>query len=178
MGFVFAALAVACSVAVPVAAQADVGYATSDACAATPMAIAPGATVTFSCADGTFSPFQSVLVIVEGDTGAAIGSIEFAAPSTATTVSTASGAISVPISFPSAASGSYDIAAASATSAGGSTVSVSQTADRPGAVSLVGIGSWLFGAWLGGGILVLTGGAIAVGVSVRRNRRHHESMTL
>lgn len=177
MGFVIAALTAACLVAVPVSAQADVGYATSDACAATPAAITPGATVTFSCADGTFSPFQSVLVIVEGDTGAAIGSIAFEAPSTATTVSTASGAISVPISFPSAASGSYDIAAASATSAGGSTVSISRTADGADSPGLFSRGGWLLGAWVGGGLLAMVGGAIALDTSVRRNRRHHESMT-
>jgi hypothetical protein len=177
MGLTVAALVAASALALPGPARADGQYPTSGACAATPAAITPGATVTFSCADGTFSPFQSVLVIVEGATDAGIGSLSFEAPSTGTTISTASGAISVPITFPSGAAGSYDIAAASATSAGGSTVSVSGTTDAANSTPPSRGSGWLLGAWLGGGLLVLTGGAIAVGTSVRRNRRAHERLT-
>ena len=177
MGLAVVALLAASAVALPNPARADGDYVTSGACAATPAAITPGATVTFSCSDGTFSPFQSVLVIVEGATDAGIGFLAFAAPTTGTTISTAAGAISVPITFPSGATGRYDIAAASATSAGGSTVSVSSATDAVDATPPSRGSGWLLGAWLGGGLLVLTGGAIAVGTSVRRNRREHERLT-
>jgi hypothetical protein len=167
------AVVAASTVGVPLSAQADADPFSSVACAAVPAAIAPGSTITFSCADGTFSPFESVLVIVEGDAGAGMGSPELVASSTR---STASGAISVPITLPSDASGTYDIAAASSTSFGGDTMVISKSADGAAEPSL-GRGGWIVGIWLGGGLLVLAGCAIAVEASVRRNRRHHERLT-
>lgn len=177
-----AALVAASAFALPTAAQADTIYPPSNACNVVPAVITPGATVTFNCSNGTFSPSEFVSVTVEGNTGADVGFIKFAVTSTGSTTSTAAGAISVPISFPSNASGNYNITAVSATSAGGaSTVSIGAAAGggsggSDGGTSLPATGidsSSLLGLWVGGGALVLAGGAVALTAAVRRNRKEH-----
>ncbi len=178
-----AALVAASAFALPTAAQADTIYPPSNACNVVPAVITPGATVTFNCSNGTFSPSEFVSVTVEGNTSADVGFIKFAVTSTGSTTSTAAGAISVPISFPSNASGNYNISAVSATSAGGaSTVSIGSTTGGgssdggTGGSSLPATGidsSSLLGLWVGGGALVLAGGAVALTAAVRRNRKEH-----
>ena len=175
-----AALVAISALALPTAAQArTIIYPPSNACNVVPSpVITPGATVTFSCTDGTFSPSEFVTVTVEGNTGADVGFITTAVTSSANTVSTSTGALEgVEISFPSDANGVYNIAAVSATSAGGvSSVSVGSTtgADAGGSLPATGFDSnALLGLWVGGGALVLAGGAVAVTAAVRRNRREH-----
>lgn len=172
-----AALVAASALALPAAAQADSIYPPSNACSVVPSVITPGATVTFSCTDGTFSPSEFVSVTVEGNTNASVGFLKFAVTSAGSTTSSASGAISVPITFPSNASGNYNIAAASETSAGGaSTVSVSASGSGSSTGTLPATGidsSSLLGLWVGGGALVLAGGAVALTAAVRRNRKEH-----
>lgn len=174
-----AALVAASAFALPTAAQADTIYPPSNACNVVPAVITPGATVTFNCSNGTFSPSEFVSVTVEGNTSADVGFIKFAVTSTGSTTSTAAGAISVPISFPSNASGNYNISAVSATSAGGaSTVSVAAAtgggSDGGSSLPATGIDSGsLLGLWVGGGALVLAGGAVALTAAVRRNRKEH-----
>ena len=174
-----AALVAASAFALPTAAQADTIYPPSNACSVVPAVITPGATVTFSCSNGTFSPSEFVSVTVEGATSVDIGFIKFAVTSAGSTTSTAAGAISVPISYPSNASGNYNISAVSATSAGGaSTVSIGNATGGggDGGTSLPATGidsSSLLGLWVGGGALVLAGGAVALTAAVRRNRKEH-----
>jgi len=178
-GLAVAALVAASALALPAAAQADTIYPPSNACSVVPSVVTPGATVTFSCGDGTFSPSEFVSVTVEGNTNATVGFVKFAVTSSGSTTSTADGAISVPITFPSNASGNYNITAASETSAGGaSTVSISATGSGSGSGegSLPATGSdsaALLGLWVGGGALVLAGGAVALTAAVRRNRKEH-----
>jgi hypothetical protein len=171
-----AALVAASALALPAAAQADTIYPPSNACSVVPTVITPGATVTFNCVNGTFSPGEFVSVTVEGNTNASVGFLKFAVTSSGSTTSSAAGAISVPITFPSNASGNYNIAAVSATSAGGtSTVSVSTTTGSgTGSLPATGVdSSSLLGLWVGGGALVLAGGAVALTAAVRRNRKEH-----
>jgi hypothetical protein len=171
-----AALVAASALALPTAAQADTIYPPSNACSVVPTVITPGATVTFNCVNGTFSPGEFVSVTVEGNTNASVGFLKFAVTSSGSTTSSAAGAISVPITFPSNASGNYNIAAVSATSAGGtSTVSVSTTTGSgTGSLPATGVdSSSLLGLWVGGGALVLAGGAVALTAAVRRNRKEH-----
>ena len=127
--------------------------------------------------NGTFSPSEFVTVTVEGATGADVGFIKFAVTSAGNTTSSAAGSISVPISFPSNASGTYNIAAVSATSAGGAaSASIGSAAGSGSSGSLPATGidsSSLLGLWVGGGALVLAGGAVAVATAVRRNRKEH-----
>lgn len=176
-GLAVAALVAASALALPAAAQADTIYPPSNACSVVPSVVTPGATVTFSCVDGTFSPSEFVSVTVEGNTNATVGFVKFAVTSSGSTTSAADGAISVPITFPSNASGNYNITAASETSAGGAaTVSISATGSGSGEGSLPATGSdsaALLGLWVGGGALVLAGGAVALTAAVRRNRKEH-----
>lgn len=171
-----AALVAASALALPTAAQADTIYPPSNACSVVESRITPGATITFNCSNGTFSPGEFVTVTVEGNTSAEVGFIKFAVTSSGTTTSSSAGAISVPITFPSNASGNYNIAAVSPTSAGGaSTVSVGSAAGGgSGSLPATGVDSGsLLGLWVGGGALVLAGGAVALAASVRRNRKEH-----
>ena len=172
-----AALVAASALALPVAAQAAPPiYPPSNACSVVPTVTTPGATVTFNCVNGTFSPSEFVTVTVEGNTGANVGFIKFAVTSAGSTTASSGGGISVPITFPSNASGNYNIAAVSETSAGGTaTVSVgSTTGGESGTLPATGIdSSSLLGLWVGGGALVLAGGAVALTAAVRRNRKEH-----
>lgn len=172
-----AALVAASALALPAAAQAAPPiYPPSNACSVVPSVITPGATVTFNCTDGSFTPGEFVSITVEGNTSATVGFIKFAVTSSGSTTASAGGSISVPITFPSNASGNYNIAATSATSAGGvSSVSIgSATGGGSGSLPATGIdSSSLLGLWVGGGALVLAGGAVALTAAVRRNRREH-----
>ena len=172
-----AALVAASALALPAAAQAAPPiYPPSNACSVVPTVITPGATVTFNCVNGSFTPGEFVSVTVEGNTSATVGFIKFAVTSAGSTTATSGGAVSVPITFPSNASGNYNIAAVSETSAGGTaTVSVgSTTGGESGTLPATGIDtSSLLGLWVGGGALVLAGGAVALTAAVRRNRKEH-----
>jgi hypothetical protein len=173
-----AALVAASALALPAAAQAAPPiYPPSNACSVVPAVITPGATVTFNCTDGSFTPGEFVSVTVEGNTTANVGFIKFAVTSSGSTTASAGGSISVPITFPSNASGNYNIAATSATSAGGvSSVSIGSATggSSEGTLPATGIdSSSLLGLWVGGGALVLAGGAVALTAAVRRNRKEH-----
>jgi hypothetical protein len=172
-----AALVAASAFALPAAAQAAPPiYPPSNACSVVPSVITPGATVTFNCQDGTFTPGEFVSVTVEGNTSADVGFIKFAVTSAGSTTATSGGAVSVPITFPSNASGNYNIAAVSETSAGGTATVTVKAASTAGGGSLPATGidsSSLLGLWVGGGALVLAGGAVALTAAVRRNRKEH-----
>ncbi|WP_442574744.1 cell wall protein [Microbacterium sp. F51-2R] len=174
-----AAIVAASALAMPVAAQASTIYPPSNACSVVPTVITPGATVTFNCSNGTFTPGEFVSVRVTGNTSAKVGFIKFAVTSTGGTNASAQGAISVPISFPANANGGYNIEAFSETSAGGvSSVSVKAAGSGAGSSSddlatTGGDSASLLGLWVGGGALVLTGGALAVAATVRRNRKQN-----
>jgi LPXTG-motif cell wall-anchored protein len=173
--------------AMPLAADAATIYPPANVCS-TPATAGPSGTIAFKCADGTFAPHEKVTITVEGENGAGakIGFVAIAAVTTAsgTAESTSSGALAaVPITLPSNASGVYNISAVSASSSGGTaSVSISTTAGSGSSgssgstlpVTGIDAGS-LLGVWIGGGALVLAGGAIAVATSVRRNRKHAES---
>lgn len=173
-----AALVAASALALPTAAQADTIYPPSNACSVVPTVITPGATVTFNCSNGTFTPGEFVSVTVEGNTRANVGFVKLApVTSNGSTTASGTGSISVPIAFPSDASGNYNITAVSETSAGGAaTVSVAASTGGTGGDSLPATGldsSSLLGLWVGGGALVLAGGAVALTAAVRRNRKEH-----
>ena len=74
------------------------------------------------------------------------------------------------ITLPTDARGTYNIAAISATSAGG-TAAVTVTNDS-GGLPVTGLDSAsLTGLWIGGALLVLAGGGLAVWAAIRRSRR-------
>lgn len=167
-----AALATFAVLGAPVAAQASTIYPPSGACTASPATTQPGSTIGFECAAGTFSGDESVTVTVTGENGAAatIGMVRFAI-STASEVVTseANGSLApLSITLPSNATGTYNIAAISSTSAGG-TAAVSITGADGLPVTGLDSGSML-GLWIGGGALVLAGAALGIAAVVRRRR--------
>lgn len=173
------ALAVAAFVAAAVlvlsapGAHAETIYPPTGSCTTSPATAAPGATVTFSCVAETFSADEQVTITITGENGSAakFGMLKFA-------ITTASGKATsgsdgslpgVPITLPSDARGNYNIEAVSPTSAGGTATVTITNAD--GSLSTTGLDSaTLTGLWIGGGLLVLAGIALAVVALVRRRR--------
>jgi hypothetical protein len=116
-----------------------------------------------------------VTITVTGENGGAatIGMVKFAiTTASSTTSSEADGSLApVSITLPSGATGTYNIAAVSATSAGG-TAAVT-VASEPGGLPTTGLDSGSLTALLiAGGALVLVGGALAITMAMRRSRRN------
>ncbi|WES62871.1 hypothetical protein P0L94_10410 [Microbacter sp. GSS18] len=170
------ALVAASTLGLGSAAQASTIYPPSNACTVAPTVASPNSRVVFECSDGTFSPSEQVTITVEGATSVSVGFMKFATTSSGTSTSSSTGSLSTGLTFPSDASGVYNITASSSTSAGGSaSVTVSATGSGSGSdggtLPVTGMESGeLLGLWVGGGALILAGGAIAVAASIRRNR--------
>lgn len=175
---ILAATAVAAAVvfATPAVAQASTIYPPSGSCTTSPPTVTPGSTTTFACKAETFSPGDDVTITVTGENGsdAVIGMVKLA-PSTASgnVVAQSDGSLAgVKITFPSSARGTYNIAAISSTSAG-STAAVTVT-NADGSLPATGLDSTtLTGLFIGGGILLVGGAALAVVAMVRRQRDSH-----
>ncbi|QKJ20309.1 cell wall protein [Microbacterium hominis] len=168
------AVVVCAAVALPAAAHASNIYPPTGSCQVSSATVAPGGTVDFLCRAGTFSADEAVTVTVRGDGGAdaRIGMVRFAiSTASATVTSTPAGALAeVAITLPSTASGTYNIAAVSASSAGGTAAVSIEAAD--GSLPVTGLDSaTTLGLWIGGGALVLTGAALAVAATLRRSAR-------
>ncbi|WP_457101809.1 LPXTG cell wall anchor domain-containing protein [Microbacterium sp. P5_E9] len=171
-----AALVAASAIALPTAASAATIYPDALACSASPTTLAPGATTTFSCDDETFAPGETITITIEGATSADIGFVKFATTSSGSATATSTGALAgLSVTFPSNASGVYNITASSEGSAGGTaSVTVTTTGSGSGGGTLPSTGidsSSLLGLWVGGGALILVGGSLAVATTVRRNRK-------
>ncbi|GAA5035514.1 cell wall protein [Microbacterium fluvii] len=162
--------------AAPTAASASTLYPPSDACSVSPSTMTAGSTVTFECGDGTFGAAETVTITVTGENGAGVefGFVKFAVSTGSTTrTSTATGALEgVTITLPADASGVYNFAAISPTSAGGAASTTVTAAD--GSLPVTGADSArLIGLWVGGGVLLLAG-AVIVAVTVARRRRERD----
>ncbi|WP_312677541.1 LPXTG cell wall anchor domain-containing protein [Microbacterium sp.] len=159
--------------AAPAAAQASTIYPPSDACQVSPSTAAPGASFAFSCAADTFSANESVKITITGEngSGATFGFVRFAVSTGAyDTTSGPEGQLpDTTITLPSDASGIYNIAAVSATSAGG-TASVTVSAADGSALPSTGGDGLNVALWAGGGVLLLAGGAVAIIAARRRSR--------
>lgn len=173
------ALVGASALALPAAAHAAAVYPPAGSCAVTPATVTPGGILSLSCDAGTFSANETVTITITGEngSGAAIGFAKFAiSTGSGTAMSTDTGALpATTITLPRDAQGSYNIAAVSQTSAG-STAAVTATDDAGtgigGSLPTTGFDSAsMLGLWVGGGVLMLTGGALAVGAMARRNRK-------
>ncbi|MDE0545351.1 cell wall protein [Microbacterium sp. C7(2022)] len=169
-----AALAGAFTLAGPAVAQASTIYPPAGSCTATPTTTSAGGTVQFECAEGTFSGDEEVTITVTGENGgsATIGMVRTAISTVSDTApSEADGSLAaLPITFPTDASGTYNIAAVSPTSAGG-TATVTVTTDSSG-LPVTGLDSGtMMGLWIGGGALLLAGGALAITAVARRRAR-------
>lgn len=159
----------------PAAAHASTIYPPVDACQSDAAGAGPGDTISFSCDDTTFGANETVTVTVTGENGAGAS---FAMVRTA--VSTASaqyqsddaGALpTVRITLPSDARGVYNIAAVSATSAGGTASAVIDTSQSGDPLVRAGFdGGQLMGLWIGAGALVAAGAVILIATGLRRRR--------
>lgn len=148
-------------------------YPPSGSCTTSPAAVAPGGSFDFQCAPATFSSSEQVTITVTGENGAGadIGMVRFAiTTASGTTTSAEDGSVAaLRITLPQNASGTYNIAAVSSTSAG-STAAVTVTSpDGPLPITGMEAGS-LIGLFVGGGALLLAGVALAVAAVLRRGR--------
>ncbi|MBB2975465.1 hypothetical protein FHX49_001031 [Microbacterium endophyticum] len=163
-------LAAAAIVASPLVASAS-AYPASDSAQVSSATIEQGGAVDLSVADGTFVPGETVTITVTGQNanGITFGMVRFAVETktySGATANAAGGLDAVSIHFPDNANGAYNIAVFSSSSPG-DTVTVTV-----GSLPTTGFQSAsLLGFWVGGGALVLAGGAIAVAATVHRQRK-------
>ncbi|MDZ8170635.1 LPXTG cell wall anchor domain-containing protein [Microbacterium xanthum] len=159
-------------VAAPAAAQASTIYPPAGSCTTSPATMTAGSTVTFGCSNGTFSADEPVTVTVTGENGAdaTFGMVRMAiSTASATFTSTADGALAgVAITLPANATGTYNIAAVSPTSAGGTAAASITTADGLPTTGLDQASLAI--VWIGGGALLAAGAVLAVVAGVRRSR--------
>jgi len=159
--------------AAPVSASAAVIYPPTGSCSTTPAAVAPGEVVRFSCESATFSSNETVTITVTGENGAAsrVGMVRFGiGTASGTSQSSTDGSLStVEIALPSDASGTYNIAAISPTSVGG-TAAVT-IANPAGNLPVTGLtnGATL-GIVVGGGALVAAGLALGSAALIRHRQ--------
>jgi LPXTG-motif cell wall-anchored protein len=168
---------------VPLAAHA---YPTGEEASVSSTNVTPGGTIDFAVADGTFVPGEPVTISLTGESasGASLAVLK-AAVETATlgTIpAAADGSIDAGIVFPANASGVYTITATSPSVPEGVSVTVTAAtagggtgggSNAGGSLPATGMDSGsLLGLWVGGGALVLAGGAVAVGAAVHRQRKH------
>lgn len=165
-----AVVAAAMLLGAPAAASASTIYPPSDACTTSPATITPGGVIAFSCGAATFSSNETVTITVTGENGSAaqIGMVRFAiSTASGTAQSGADGSLGpIPITLPSNASGTYNIAAVSPTSAGGTSAASIATAD--GDLATTGGSGSMLGLWVGGGALALAGVALGAAALARR----------
>lgn len=166
----------------PIAAHA---YPSGDEVTISNTTIVAGGDVTFSVEQFTFGPGTTVNIILSGENASAgsLGVVKAAyeVATLGTVAATADGAVApVAVTLPADASGSYVISA-TGVDADGNPISVSSAAitiaaagGTGGSGSLPATGmdaGSLLGLWVGGGALVLAGGAVVVGAAVQRQRK-------
>ncbi len=177
------ALAAGLALAVPTAANAY----TDPVVAETTGSAGPNGTLGVSIPAGTMAANEAVGLSVTGESAlgitTAIVKTAVETNSSLRTQADASGAVAVNLKFPATASGAYSITlvglesgrsvslvAGDATGAGTGTGTGGSGSNASG-LPATGLDSGsLLGLWVGGGALVLAGGAIAVGTTVRRAR--------
>ncbi|MCK6079063.1 cell wall protein [Microbacterium sp. EYE_5] len=174
-----AALLAAALVGAPAVAQASTIYPPVDACSSTAQGAGPGDTIAFSCEANSFAPNESVTVTVTGENGAgaSFGMLRTEV-STASTVSEsdADGALpEIAITLPSDARGVYNIAAVSASSAGGTASAVIDASQSDDVLVRAGFdGGQLMGLWVGAGALLAAGVVVVVAAALRRHRAQND----
>lgn len=176
------ALAAGAVVAVPAAANAST-YAPTP-----PPTPGPGVTAPVSTPAGIFAGGEPVSVLLSGEDAnfASLGVVQsayFASANLGSVTSSANGSVSFGIVLPDTATGTYSTTLTSPSrpqgyqvtlSADGSVLSggAASGVSSSGGLAATGMDSGsLLGLWVGGGALVLAGGAVAVGAAVHRQRK-------
>lgn len=183
-------LAAAATLAVPAVAQAYVP--TVPGASVSSVVVEPGGNVTFAVRAGTFQPGETVTITLYGQNpyGANIATAGLPGQSTVLGERAAGedGSLApVRITLPSDATGTYEVIATSPSVPNGVRASFSVQAtsvasgdntqtDASGTLPATGMdGGGLLGAWVGGGALLLAGGAIILGRATRRDRAEDAS---
>ncbi|MFG6446355.1 hypothetical protein ACFXP7_13660 [Microbacterium sp. P06] len=162
----------------PLAANA---YPSGDEASVSSPTVGPGGTVEFSVEASTFVPGEPVTISLTGENASA-GSLAVVKSVVQTSVldtrpAAADGSLpSVGVRLPANASGTYTITAASPSVPEGVSAAVTVVTSGGngggGGLPATGMDSGsLLGLWVGGGALVLAGGAVAVGAAVHRQRK-------
>lgn len=177
-------LAAAATLAVPAVAQAYVP--TVPGASVSSVVVEPGGNVTFAVRAGTFQPGETVTITLSGQNsaGANLATANLPAQRTVLGERTAGedGSLApARITLPSNAVGNYEVIATSPSVPNGvrAAFSVQATtvaggdnaqADASGTLPATGMdGGGLLGVWVGGGALLLAGGAIVLGRAMRRD---------
>lgn len=173
----FATLAL---VAVPSAANAA-GYVPNNNVTVAGAAV-PGGTVTVNFASGSFAPSESVATSVSGNTGVTLSVVKAAVLTSFTKQASASGALSVNVTLPSNASGTYTLTSTGLTSGNVGTASI--TVVPASGANLANVGTSansglaetgatlpMLMIWIGAGALVLGVAIVGTLAFVRRQRR-------
>ena len=169
------AIGMAVVVGAPAAAQASTIYPPVDACSTSSATAQAGQAIEFSCTSGTFGASEPITITVTGENGegATFAVVRFAISTGSTTrTSDAAGALRpVAITLPQNASGVYNIAAVSPSSAGGA--ASTSIVDADGVPRTGGESGQLLGIWIGGGALVAAGAIVLITLALRR-RGHRD----
>lgn len=182
-GAAAAAIAAAAFLAVPTAAQATPTY---------PETPAPGVTAPVGVPAGVFLPGEDVDVLLSGEDAnfasvAVVRGAYVANANIGTVTSEDDGSLNHAITYPSTATGAYVVTHVSESgrtytqtvtpAAGGTGGGGTGGGDTSGpGLAVTGMdSSSLLGLWVGGGALVLAGGAVAVAAAVRRQRQNADA---
>lgn len=165
-------------VAAPSAANAA-GYVPNNNVTVTGDAV-PGGTVTVNFAASSFAPNESVAVSVSGNTAVTLSVVKAAVLTSFTKQASSTGALSVNVTFPTNASGTYTLTATGLTSGNVGTASITIVPAAGGTVAnsgttannLANTGATLpiLMIWTGAGALIL-GIAVIGGLTVVRRQR-------
>ncbi|WEO77992.1 sortase [Cryobacterium sp. SO2] len=172
------ALAVLAVFAVPAAANAA-GYVPEGNITVTDATPAPGETVTVGFADASFTPGESVSFTLTGENaaGATLATIKAVVNSTSITKTAATdGAVSVAVTLPANATGSYALSGTGLTSGSVGTATLTAvaadagTAAATGGLASTGYDAPMLAIWAAAGALLL-GVALMVALTVVRRQR-------
>ena len=169
-------LAAAATLAVPAIAQAYVP--TVPGASVSSATVEPGGSVNFAVEAGTFEAGETITITLIG-ANANSAALAMANPAAQRSVlgtrnaETDGSLAPVRLALPASASGAYEVLATSASVPDGvrAAFTVTVSGSQAGALPVTGTDRGaLVGAWVGGGALILAGGAVIVGRAVRRSR--------
>jgi hypothetical protein len=166
------------------------GYVPSGNVTVTGAAV-PGGTVTVNFAAASFAPNESVAVSVSGSTSVTLSVVKAAVLTTFTKQAASNGSLSVNVTFPTDASGTYTLTATGLTSGnvgtasitivpasggtlantGGSTGTLANTGGSEPTLANTGATLPMLMIWIGAGALVLGGAIVGTLAFVRRQRQ-------
>ena len=176
--FATIALAVLAVFAVPAAANAA-GYVPEENVTVSSTTVEPGETVTVSFSDGSFTAGESVSFTLTGENAASATLASFKAVVNSTSLTKAAaadGSVSVAITLPTDATGSYALTATGLTSGSVGTAAISVVAADSAAVvndgdlASTGYDAPMLAIWAAAGALLLGIALVTVLTVVRRQR--------